>query len=94
MSLTLNDIKHPKISTWVNEMIAMCEPDNVVVVDGSKEEYDALMQKCVKAGLATPARWGANIRFHALWAAASLAIGLALNAVPFARSLKKYLAAE
>lgn len=54
MSLTLNDIKHPKISTWVNEMIAMCEPDNVVVVDGSKEEYDALMQKCVKAGLATP----------------------------------------
>ena len=45
MSLTLNDIKHPKISTWVNEMIAMCEPDNVVVVDGSKEEYDALMQK-------------------------------------------------
>ena len=53
MSLTLNDIKHPKISTWVNEMIAMCEPDNVVVVDGSKEEYDALMQKCVKAGLAT-----------------------------------------
>ena len=53
MSLTLNDIKHPKISTWVNEMIAMCEPYNVVVVDGSKEEYDALMQKCVKAGLAT-----------------------------------------
>ena len=48
----------------------------------------------VKAGLATPAHWGANIRFHALWAAASLAIGLALNAVPFARSLKKYLAAE
>ena len=53
MSLTLNDIKHPRISTWVNEMIAMCEPDNVVVVDGSQEEYDALMQKCVKAGLAT-----------------------------------------
>ena len=53
MSLTLNDIKHPKISTWVNEMIAMCEPDNVVVVDGSQEEYGALMQKCVKAGLAT-----------------------------------------
>ena len=54
MSLTLNDIKHPRISTWVNEMIAMCEPDNVVVVDGTQEEYDALMQKCVKAGLATP----------------------------------------
>ena len=45
----------------------------------------------VKAGLATPARWGSNISMHALWAAASLALGLALNAVPFARSLKKYL---
>ena len=54
MSLTLNDIKHSKIKAWVEECIAMCEPDNVVVVDGSKEEYDALMQKCVKAGLATP----------------------------------------
>ena len=53
MSLTLNDIKHNKIKAWVEECIAMCEPDNVVVVDGSKEEYDALMQKCVKAGLAT-----------------------------------------
>ena len=53
MSLTLNDIKHSKIKAWVEECIAMCEPDNVVVVDGSKEEYDALMQKCVKAGLAT-----------------------------------------
>ena len=54
MSLTLNDIKHPGIKAWVDECIAMCEPDSVVVVDGSKEEYDALMQKCVKAGLATP----------------------------------------
>ena len=53
MSLTLNDIKHNKIKAWVEECIAMCEPDNVVVVDGSKEEYDALMQKCVNAGLAT-----------------------------------------
>ncbi|WP_295038854.1 hypothetical protein [uncultured Fibrobacter sp.] len=42
MSLTLNDIKHSKIKAWVEECIAMCEPDNVVVVDGSKEEYDAL----------------------------------------------------
>ncbi|MCI6826644.1 MAG: hypothetical protein MR937_04935, partial [Spirochaetia bacterium] len=25
----------------------MCEPDNVVVVDGTTAEYDRLMQKCV-----------------------------------------------
>lgn len=53
MSLTLNDIKHAKIKAWVEECIKMCEPDDVVVVDGSKEEYDRLMQKCVDAGLAT-----------------------------------------
>ena len=54
MSLTLNDIKHPGIKAWVEECVAMCEPDNVVVTDGSNEEYDCLMQKCVDAGLATP----------------------------------------
>ncbi|MCF0221855.1 MAG: phosphoenolpyruvate carboxykinase (GTP), partial [Fibrobacter sp.] len=53
MSLTLNDIKHPKIKAWVEEVIEMCEPDNVVVTDGSVEEYNTLMQKCVDAGLAT-----------------------------------------
>ncbi len=54
MSLTLEDIKHPRIKAWVEECVAMCEPDSVVVVDGSNEEYDRLMQKCVDAGLATP----------------------------------------
>ena len=54
MSMTLDDIKHPKIKAWVHECIDMCEPDNVVVVDGSKEEYDRLMKKCVDEGLATP----------------------------------------
>ena len=54
MSLSLDDIKHPKIKAWVQECIDMCEPDNVVVVDGSAEEYDRLMKKCVDEGLATP----------------------------------------
>ena len=52
--MTVNDIKHAGIKAWVEECVKMCEPDNVVVVDGSKKEYDELMQKCVKAGLATP----------------------------------------
>ena len=52
--MTVNDIKHAGIKAWVEECVKMCEPDNVVVCDGSKKEYDELMQKCVKAGLATP----------------------------------------
>ena len=52
--MTVNDIKNAKIKAWIEECVKMCEPDNVVVCDGSKKEYDELMQKCVKAGLATP----------------------------------------
>ena len=51
--MTLNDIKHAKIKAWVEEVVAMCQPDDVYVCDGSKAEYDRLMKKCVDAGLAT-----------------------------------------
>ncbi|MCR4733590.1 MAG: phosphoenolpyruvate carboxykinase (GTP) [Treponema sp.] len=52
--MTVSDIKHAGVKAWVEECIKMCEPDNVVVVDGSQAEYDRLMKKCVDAGLATP----------------------------------------
>lgn len=52
--MTINDIKHPKIKAWIEECVAMCEPDEVYVCDGSTAEYDRLMKKCVDAGLATP----------------------------------------
>src|SRR5574344_2209039 len=52
--MTVNDIKNAKIKAWIEECVKMCEPDSVVVCDGSTAEYDRLMQKCVDAGLATP----------------------------------------
>ena len=52
--MIINDIKNAKIKAWIEECVKMCEPDNVVVCDGSQKEYDELMQKCVKAGLAIP----------------------------------------
>ena len=52
--MTLDQIKNPKIKAWIEECKAMCEPDDVYVCDGSKEEYDRLMKKCVESGLATP----------------------------------------
>ncbi|MBR1536980.1 MAG: phosphoenolpyruvate carboxykinase (GTP) [Treponema sp.] len=52
--MTLDEIKNPKIKAWIEECKAMCEPDKVVVCDGSAAEYDRLMKICVDAGLATP----------------------------------------
>ena len=52
--MTVNDLKHAKIKAWVQEVEKMCQPDAVYVCDGSKAEYDNLMQKCISSGLATP----------------------------------------
>ena len=52
--MTVNEIKNSKIKAWIEECVKMCEPDEVVVCDGSAAEYDRLAQKCVDAGLATP----------------------------------------
>ena len=48
MSLTISK----KLSGWIDEVKAMCQPDNVVLCDGSKEEYDRLMGEMVASGMA------------------------------------------
>ncbi|MBQ4164704.1 MAG: phosphoenolpyruvate carboxykinase (GTP), partial [Oscillospiraceae bacterium] len=34
--------QNPNITKWVDEMIALCKPDSVVWIDGSKEQLDEL----------------------------------------------------
>lgn len=41
-----------KLLNWVNEVKDMCQPDHVVWCDGSKEEYDRLMNQMVASGMA------------------------------------------
>jgi len=41
MSLT----KNPNVLKWVDEMIALCKPEKVVWIDGSKEQLDALTEE-------------------------------------------------
>ncbi len=41
MSLT----KNPNVNKWVEEMITLCKPDNVVWIDGSKEQLDQLVDE-------------------------------------------------
>jgi phosphoenolpyruvate carboxykinase (GTP) len=52
--MTINDIKHPKVKSWVEEVAKMCQPDSIYVCDGSQNEYDKLMKGLVDSGLGTP----------------------------------------
>lgn len=44
--------KNQKLLTWVTQMEALCKPESVVWCDGSKEEYDRLMQGMVDSKMA------------------------------------------
>jgi phosphoenolpyruvate carboxykinase (GTP) len=41
-----------KLLDWVNQMVALCKPDQVHWCDGSDAEYDAMCQRLVDAGAA------------------------------------------
>jgi len=43
---------HKKLLEWVAEVEAMCQPDRVEWADGSKEEYDRLIELMVNSGMA------------------------------------------
>ena len=47
-------VKHKELDSWINEVAAMCQPDDIYLCNGSKEEYDRMLQEMVDAGLAIP----------------------------------------
>jgi len=44
--------KNKKLGHWVDEMTALCQPDNVVWCDGSKDEWSKMWDILVKGGTA------------------------------------------
>jgi phosphoenolpyruvate carboxykinase (GTP) len=46
--------KHARLLAWVEEIARTAQPDSVVWCDGSKAEYDAIIQIAAKGGLAIP----------------------------------------
>ena len=47
------EVKHAQLNKWIDEVAAMCKPDQVYWCDGSKEEYDRLSKMMVEIGAAT-----------------------------------------
>ncbi len=45
--------KNKEAKRWIQEMVDLCEPDQVHFCDGSQEEYDRLAQELVDAGTYT-----------------------------------------
>ena len=46
--------KNARLLAWVDEIAKMTKPDSVVWCNGTKAEYDSLIQKALAGGLATP----------------------------------------
>ena len=52
--MNLNELKHSALKKWAEEAAALMQPDSVEICDGSKAEYDRMIQILIEAGLATP----------------------------------------
>jgi phosphoenolpyruvate carboxykinase (GTP) len=46
------NLKNERLKAWVQEMVALCQPDNVYWCDGSQEEYDVMFRIMIKGGTA------------------------------------------
>ncbi len=45
-------LKHKKLATWIEEIQALCQPDEMVICDGSKDEYNRMCHLLLEAGVA------------------------------------------
>tara|TARA_R110002072_G_scaffold89232_6_gene200036 strand:- start:25826 stop:27625 length:1800 start_codon:yes stop_codon:yes gene_type:complete len=45
-------LKNKQLQSWLDDMVGLCQPDNVVICDGSREEYDRMWELLVASGAA------------------------------------------
>jgi len=46
--------KHPKLISWIEEQVRLCQPDKIHLCDGSVEEFNKFTSDMVKSGVLTP----------------------------------------
>lgn len=47
-------VKNKKLQNWIDEVSAMCQPDDIYICNGSKEEYDLMIKRLLDSGIAIP----------------------------------------
>ena len=56
MGIDKHQLKHSLLIEWVDEIARMCQPNELYWCDGSREEYDYLMNQMVASGSAIPVK--------------------------------------
>ena len=54
-------LKNKKLQAWVEQMQTLCQPENVVICDGSKSEYDDMWDLLVSSGSANRVHTGHKV---------------------------------
>ena len=47
-------LKHKQLQDWIDSVADLCQPENVVICDGSKDEYERMWRLLMDAGVAKP----------------------------------------
>ncbi|MFB0933379.1 MAG: hypothetical protein QMB60_04430, partial [Pseudomonadales bacterium] len=45
-------LKNKQLKEWIEQMTALCQPEDVVICDGSTQEYDRMWELLVASGAA------------------------------------------
>ncbi len=54
------EVKNKMLDKWIKEVADMCQPDDIYICNGSKEEYDQMTRQLLDSGIAIPLKTRPN----------------------------------